>query len=449
MHPSMTSRVGLNQARLSVAALAMVVVPATASAQADFILVGGTIFTADSARPKAEAVALKGDRIQAVGSDREIRALAGRGTRVVELRGRTVLPGLVDAHVHLLPSASDDAALRKRIRDELPAKLARFLEHGVTSVRSTGDAMPYIFEVRDRLNSGELPGPRLRVTGATITSPNGHPASTLCPTNVFCRSAAIREIADQDAARSVVRDHAKSGVDQIKIVVDSLLGPVRFTPLPDTIIRVIIDEAHRNQRRVLAHALDAGIMLGLASVGVDEFIHVPERGTPDQVAQLARDLALRKTPVTTTVSNFAPFRDSMGVERMSFGIPFMPAIRANFERLKTNAKLLSEAGVPLAVGTDCCGAAERLGDPRAMPGARTLYEMEILHATGLSAEAVLIAATRVSASVIGLGDLVGTITNGKLADLVIVDGDPIANLAALHSIVAVVKHGRVVYGRLP
>ena len=176
---------------------------------------------------------------------------------------------------------------------------------------------------------------------------------------------------------------------------------------------------------------------------------MPERGTPDQVARLAADLARRRIPVTTTVSNFAPFRDSTGVERISFGIPFMPGVRANFERLKTHAARLSEAGVPIAIGTDCCGAGERLGDPRALHGARTLYEMEILHGVGLANEAILIAATRTAARVIGMGDVVGTVTVGKRADVLIVDGDPVEDLAALRSTVAVLKDGRVVHGRLP
>lgn len=452
-HPSeqmsTTRRVSLFEAPLRIAALAVVLVPVIAKAQADVILVGGAVFTADSARPRAEAVAIKGDRIQGVGSEREIRALAGPATRVVDVRGKTVLPGLIDAHVHVLGAAADDASMRQRMREELPAIIQRFLRHGITSIRSTGDAMPFIVELRDRVKSGELPGPRLVVTGATITSPNGHPASTLCPTNLFCRRTAVREIPDADSARSVVRAHVQAGVDQVKIVVDSILGPVRFAPLSSDVVRAIVDEAHRSQRRVVAHALDAGIMLELASLGVDEFIHVPERGTPDQVERLAADLARRRIPVTTTVSNFAPFRNSAGVERISFGIPFMPAVRANFERLKTNAARLSAAGVPIAIGTDCCGAGERLGDPRALQGARTLYEMEILHAIGLSREAVLIAATRTAAQVIGLANLVGTITSGKLADIVIVDGDPTQDLAALHSTVAVLKGGHVVYGRLP
>ena len=104
--------------------------------------------------------------------------MVGPRTKVVDLRGRTVLPGLIDAHVHVLGMAADDAALRQRMTGELPSNLRRFLQHGITSIRSPGDPMPYIIELRNRLNAGELPGPRLVVTGATITSQNGHPAST-------------------------------------------------------------------------------------------------------------------------------------------------------------------------------------------------------------------------------------------------------------------------------
>lgn len=217
MRTSIRSGVSLHQTRLCSAAVGLLLVPVTAGAQADIILVGAALHCGFSATTRRSGCA-EGDRIQGVGSEREIRALVGPRTKVVDLRGRTVLPGLIDAHVHVLGMAADDAALRQRMTGELPSNLRRFLQHGITSIRSTGDPMPYIIELRSRFNAGELPGPRLGVTGATITSQNGHPASTLGPTNLFCRSAAVRELTDPDSARSVVRDYVKAGVNQINMV---------------------------------------------------------------------------------------------------------------------------------------------------------------------------------------------------------------------------------------
>src|SRR5262245_41685052 len=107
--------------------------------QADVILVDAKVLTGESGRQTAEAVAVSGERIQAVGSNEAVRRLAGPKTRIIDLRGRTVIAGLIDAHVHLLiaPEIIDEASLRSYEQATLPKIMTGFISHGVTTVRST------------------------------------------------------------------------------------------------------------------------------------------------------------------------------------------------------------------------------------------------------------------------------------------------------------------------
>ena len=127
--------------RISITTCLLGLIASTAMAgQADLILVGAKVLTGDSNRPAAEAVALAGERIRAVGPGAEIRRLAGPRTRVVDLRGRTVIAGLIDAHVHLLgaPEIVDEPSLRNFERTTLPKVMNGLISHGITTVRSTG-----------------------------------------------------------------------------------------------------------------------------------------------------------------------------------------------------------------------------------------------------------------------------------------------------------------------
>src|SRR5262245_50117707 len=122
--------------------LSALLAAATAEAgQPDLILAGAKVLTADPRQPTAEAIALEGERIRGVGRTEDVRRLAGPQTRIVDLRGRTVIPGLIDAHVHLLiaPAIVDEPSLRNYERTVLPTVMRGFISHGITTVRSTGD----------------------------------------------------------------------------------------------------------------------------------------------------------------------------------------------------------------------------------------------------------------------------------------------------------------------
>ena len=461
--------------RISITTCLLGLIASTAMAgQADLILVGAKVLTGDSNRPAAEAVALAGERIRAVGPSAEIRRLAGPRTRVVDLRGRTVIPGLIDAHVHLLgaPEIVDEPSLRDFERTTLPKVMTGFISHGITTVRSTGDPLPYIAQLRDRLERGQLVGPRLLVTGPTPSSPDGFPATIVCRDNPFCRQTAVREIESEEQARQLVRELSRAKVDAVKVVVDDFFGKVR---LSDVLISALVDETHRTGLRIIAHVSvtnDVASARGLIELGVDEFVHfsvsdrrgarfallpINDLGTPNpaEVSQIAGMLAARNIPVTTTISNGDAYRDTTGVERILFGgnPPYTPAMRQRLEWVLDTVREFADTGVKLVVGTDSGGPPPSNSvvrdDPRLQPGARTLHEMDVLRRAGLSPSAILTAATRNAAEALGIIDKVGTIADGKLADLVVLDGDFLQDFSALHRTVAVLKGGRVVHGTLP
>ena len=177
---------------------------------------------------------------------------------------------------------------------------------------------------------------------------------------------------------------------------------------------------------------------------------------PAEVSQIAGMLVGRNIPVTTTVSTWDAYRDTTGVERGFWGgnPQYTLAMRQSFERWLKTVRGFADAGVKLVVGTDWvlrrrAGNGFVLDDPRVQPGAFTLYEMEMLHRAGLPTPAILTAATRNGAEALRIIDKVGTIAEGKLADLVVLDGDFLQDFSALHRTVAVLKGGRVVHGSLP
>jgi imidazolonepropionase-like amidohydrolase len=433
--------------------------------QADYVFVGANVLTMDREQPTAEAVALADDRILAVGSDEAILRYAGADSRVIDLHGKTLIPGLVDAHVHLLIAPDrivDEASLREYERTTLPAIMTDFLNHGVTTVRSTGDPLPYIAELRARMERASI-GPRVVITGPVPSSPGGHPALTVCADNSFCRQTLAREIGNEEQAREAVRELARANVDAVKIIIDDIAG--RFLPatpprLSDSIVAALVDEAHSNNLPIIAHVtvMDVVPMVErLVSLGLDGFVHDPlsqaRVANPAEIAPVAALLRSSDIPVTLTLTTFDVYRDAMGAERffVGGGMPYRPVLGGVLGGALLTAKALDEAGVKLLVGTDWSqpSRAAMSDDPRLRPGALTLHEMELMRRAGISTPAILTAATANGAEAFGMIEELGTISEGKLADLVILDGDPLEDFSAIRRTVAVFKAGRLVSGSLP
>ena len=201
------------------------------------------------------SVVVEGGRIASVG---EGSADAG-GAQSIDAGGMTVMPGLIDTHVHVLIGLEippNQATLDAWIETQLQDALDGYLAAGLTTVGSSGDFLE-IVDVRERLRSGQLRGPRVLSAGQAFTAPGGHPSSTVCSGVPYCVRALSIEVTDATDARENVRRLAAEGVDSFKIIYDSVMLP--HAQLDREMMVAIADEARQGRHpQHRAHPVDPG-----------------------------------------------------------------------------------------------------------------------------------------------------------------------------------------------
>ncbi len=405
------------------------------------VVENGRVITGDGAVLEEASVVVAGDSILRVTQE----PVNAPDARRIDASGKTVLPGLIDAHVHLTipPGNEDSTAVMQYLDQRVPATLQAFLNHGVTTVRSTGDYWPWVARVRDRIERGDLQGARLVTAGPVFTAENAHPATTVCsPENAFCRSHITREVSEPEEARRHVQQLATEGVDYVKFVSDSTNVREGFEPVQirDKVVQAIIDQAHEEGLKAVGHVAEVRFMERYAGMDIDGFVHPPSV-TDANIRSLARTLAKYGTPVTTTLSTALIYSDEP-VEPVFDGTS---PRRAEIERQAELVSVLAGNGVTIVLGTDWCGCAFADGAAAPIqPGAATVTEMQMLRWGGMSQHAIIQAATSNAARALEMSDRVGTVEPGKLADLIVVDGNPLEDLSALENVEVVVKGGEVV-----
>ncbi|MCZ0951988.1 MAG: amidohydrolase family protein [Rhodospirillaceae bacterium] len=363
-------------------------------------------------------------------------AVSGDGATdgVIDARGMTVLPGFIDTHVHTMAVAeglTDEAALAAYIEDELPHMLGQMLAAGVTTVLDTGAHFPDVLEVREALSAGRLAGPRLLAAGPAFSAPAGHPAASICRDNPFCLEHLTVVVDDPDFARTSVAALAEAGVDVIKAVHQA---GAHLPVIRDEVIGAMAEEAEARNVPFYVHGTFFSGMVRAAELGVDGFVHVPWRDQADAATSEAV-FASAGIPIATTVSLHDSFVDAEGIKRTVMGGTFPPAQDGDRAQAVANAGVLSDAGVSLAFGTDQQRARPY---PQAVLGeARALAEV-------MTPEQVIAVLTRNAAEFLNLGEELGTLEAGKYADMVILDGDPLADISQLANVAVVVQAGRIV-----
>lgn len=393
------------------------------------VLTADLVLTGDGATPAEAgfadgAVLIDGDRIAEVGPREQVLGRAPAGAEVVALGAATILPGLIDAHVHLIfdggphPmaafSASDDAAL-------LPAmagRARRLLDAGVTTARDLGDRSGLVRRVRQAIEAGELAGPRLLSAGSPITVTGGH-----------CWFLG-GEADGVDGVRAAVRRNLRDGADLTKVMVTggtlTSTGPrphhVQFTAEE---LAAVVQESARRDKLVAAHTHGTeGIELALAA-GVTTLEHCTfASGTPlkpNRKDSLIDDMAAAGVFVCPTFSSTlnGVVRDR-GLDALA---PYLELVRREYE-----------AGVKLIAGTDA-GVHEAVFEDYI--DGLLWYER-----AGIPAQEVLRMATSRAAEALGLRERTGRIAAGLDADLVVAAGDPRRDLEVLRHPLLVVARGR-------
>lgn len=389
-----------------------------AQGQERLALVGGVVIDGTGAPPKADAVILiENGRIQAVGSRSQITIPAG--FEHLDVAGLTVLPGLMDSHVHLtmaLPRGPKDPDAG-RILDEV---FDEFLRNGVTSVRDLGGAHPWTTELARSIEEGKRVGPRIFVAGPLLTAPGGHPAGTLLAGNETAIAAATRQIASAEEGRVVVRNLAHDGVDVVKAVLDSR-GRSDSPKIPTFdfgTLSAIVEEARAADLPVTVHW--------------------------SNVSELPAVVAARPTQIEH--AGYGPIPDSVIEKIARSGIAVDPTLVANVSRSGpdegfksgplANVRKLHAAGVNITVGTDAPLKNLRFGE--------SLHqELELLVEAGLSPMEAIEAATSRPAGLLKRAQDMGTIEAGKRADLIAVEGEPLREIRSLRNVRLVVRDGRV------
>ncbi len=355
----------------------------------------------------------------------------------IDATGMTVMPGLIDTHRHLLPSqlVTSDEALARWLEDGLPRELHNYLAAGLTTIMSTGDYFPAILEVRQRIEDGELEGPRLLSAGSNFSAPDGHPSVSVFARNPWGRALHTNAVADPDAARAKVRELGDAGVDAIKVIYDGGQDDV-WPRLDDTVLAAIADEAQAQGLPTMVHVHGVEELVTAVELGARRFVHMPYRGSiaDAQAARLMRDASI---PITTTVGIRAPVINAAGEIGRTPGagrVEFTSIRQAYLAQTLANLRQLWDAGVVVAFGTDTASL---------RPAAAVAHEVRVLSEV-LSAEEIITALTRNAAEFLDRADDIGTLEPGKFADIVLIEGDPLADLSALANVVVVIKAGAIV-----
>jgi imidazolonepropionase-like amidohydrolase len=416
-------------------------------------LVGGTLIDGYGSTPIRNSVVLiQGERILAVGN--QDNTPIPENAEVISTEGMSVLPGLWDMHVHTMINGHADYNYWDKTYPPLfkdvimPASAHQLLLAGVTSARDLGAPLEASIAVRDAINAGEIPGATLYVSGPFIQH-KPYPGTEDFRWGVN----------GPEDGRRKIQKLARAGVDVIKLIDQDQMSIEE--------LKAVVDEAHKNNLKVVAHGhRPAEIRLGL-QVGVDCFEHTGLSSAPaypDDVMEMIRERTAQMNlgplfwcPTVEGLYNYEYVRENpekLDNDSWHLGLPdsVVQDIRQSIKHpdqlpyfqltpvrkptLKTKIKQLMDAGVVLMVGTDS-------GIPMKFHSQSTWNELDVwVNEFGIDPMYAIRAATYWPSLWMGVSDEVGTITPGKYADIIAVNGDVLRYISLLQDVDLVIKRGK-------
>jgi len=429
--------------------VALAIVASQAALGEVIVLRGATLIDGTGRPPRQNAtLIIDGDRISAVGDAAKLKIPAG--ARVVEVRGRTIMPGIINVHGHVGLVAGGQSRADAYTRENVEPQLLQYERYGVTSVLTLGLNRDLVYELRDEQRRGALPGASLFTAGRGVGVPGGAPPVPSAPDQVYRPKTAEEAVAN-------VREAATHKPDFFKIWVDDVFG--KFPKMDPAVFKATIEEAHRNGIRVASHVFYLADAKDLIGDGVDALAHsirdqpvdreivalMKKRGTyyvstftvDESAFVLADHPAMLDDPFlggALSPEALQQFRSPQYRDKVKSD-PNVPKFRAALANGMRNLKTLHGAGVRIAFGTDS-GA-----NPARIPGWAEHRELELMVEAGLKPMDVLVAATRGSAAMLGATDR-GTLEPGKRADFLVLSANPLDDVRNTRRLVSVWHGGR-------
>jgi imidazolonepropionase-like amidohydrolase len=349
---------------------------------------------------------------------------------ITELGEVAVLPGLIDAHVHLVWAGAEPNPEEIRARESVPLATVRAVRHaadtlmcGTTTVRDVGCPHGIAFAVREAVEQGIVPGPRIVASGAPIVMTGGH-----------CHPLGV-EVDGPYEARKAARQQLKEGADLLKMLATGGVYGLRhdepWSPqLELDELQAVVAEAHKAHRVAAIHAEGEQGIAAAIEAGADTIEHCNQLNR-----ELAEQMAKNGTFMVPTLAWF--FNVAEAQPGPTFSPEYVRKGRIMAEASARSIVIARDAGVRIAAGTDT-------GAPL-VPHNSVRREIELLVRLGLTPHEAIQSATRVAAEALRLERTIGTLERGKYADLIAVGGDPTVDPSVLYDLRLVVKGGQVAW----
>ena len=400
-------------------------------------------------------IVIEGNHIAAIRPGTEAVPAAAR---VLDLRGDTVMPGLINAHGHLALIEDGRNSATAYTAENVLAELRQYESYGVTAMLSLGLNRDLLYPIREQQRQGKLDGATVFTADRGIGVPDGAPPLPAAPDQLYRPSTAADARAEVDAM-------AKRHADIVKIWVDSL-GGTKPAMSPET-FRAVIEEAHKHHLRVAAHIYYLADAKAVVDAGVDVLAHsVRDKPVDQELISAMKKRGVWYIPTLTVDESFYIYAEHPGFMQLDFFKDALSPVelamfsseeyskkvnqdpatsqhKADFAMDKENLKTLYDAGIRVGFGTDS-GAM-----PSRIPGFSEHRELEDMVQAGLTPMQAIVCATRNNAELLGIEATRGTLRPGKRADLVVLAANPLDDITNTRSIVTIFHDGRTVAPRVP